>query len=107
MAEAVSKSISEGRHLVVRAGTGTGKSLAYLVPAVLAKKRVVIATATKALQHQLGDKDLPSLVETKIADFDFAVLKGRSNYLCAQRLREVKESGSQEQFSAEPEAVDI
>ena len=98
MTEAVADAIATGRHLVVRAGTGTGKSLAYLVPAVLAKKKVVIATATKSLQHQLGDKDLPSLLATGVADFDFAVLKGRSNYLCRQRLREAKESGRQEEF---------
>ena len=98
MTEAVADAIATGRHLVVRAGTGTGKSLAYLVPAVLAKKKVVIATATKSLQHQLGDKDLPSLLATGVTDFDFAILKGRSNYLCRQRLREAKESGRQEEF---------
>ena len=100
MALAVAASIASGRHLVVRAGTGTGKSLAYLVPAVLAKKKVLIATATKALQHQLGDKDLPSLLASEVADFDYAVLKGRSNYLCRQRLRESKERGRQEELSA-------
>ncbi|HVB00627.1 MAG TPA: ATP-dependent DNA helicase [Acidimicrobiales bacterium] len=98
MTEAVADAIATGRHLVVRAGTGTGKSLAYLVPAVHAKKKVVIATATKSLQHQLGDKDLPSLLATGVTDFDFAILKGRSNYLCRQRLREAKESGRQEEF---------
>ncbi|HUY05885.1 MAG TPA: ATP-dependent DNA helicase [Acidimicrobiales bacterium] len=100
MALAVARSIDRGHHLVVRAGTGTGKSLAYLVPAVLSEKKVVIATATKALQHQLFDKDLPSLAEAGIADFDYAILKGRSNYLCVQRLREASESGQQEEFVA-------
>lgn len=98
MALAVATGIERGRHLVVRAGTGTGKSLAYLVPAVLAGRRVVIATATKALQHQLGDTDLPRLAETGIADFTFAILKGRSNYLCVQRLRETAERGAQEEL---------
>lgn len=100
MAEAIGKSIESGRHLVVRAGTGTGKSLAYLVPAVLSGRRVVVATATKSLQHQLGDKDLPSLFGKIERDFEFAVLKGRSNYLCVQRLKESKDRGIQEEFSS-------
>jgi ATP-dependent DNA helicase DinG len=89
MAEAVAKSIEADRHLVVQAGTGTGKSLAYLVPAILSGKRVVISTATKALQDQLAKKDLPFLQEHLGVPFEFAVLKGRSNYLCRQRIREV------------------
>jgi ATP-dependent DNA helicase DinG len=89
MAEAVAASIAQDRHLVVQAGTGTGKSLAYLVPAVLSGKRVVVATATKALQDQLADKDLPFLEKHLGTPFEFAVLKGRSNYLCRQRAREV------------------
>lgn len=93
MAEAVEDAIANSRHLVVQAGTGTGKTLAYLVPAILAKKRTVIATATKALQDQLAQKDLPFLV-TNIAqmggeEFTFAILKGRSNYICLQRLAEI------------------
>ena len=63
MAEAVGRAIDEQRHLVVRAGTGTGKSLAYLVPAVLSGRRVVVATATKALQDQLATKDLPLVAD--------------------------------------------
>ena len=84
MAQAVARAIAEQRHLVVQAGTGTGKSLAYLVPAALAGQRVVVATATKALQDQLATKDLP-LVAGRRRDLSFAVLKGRSNYLCRQR----------------------
>ena len=61
MAEAVADAIADKRHLVVQAGTGTGKSLAYLVPAIASGKRVVVATATKALQDQLADKELPFL----------------------------------------------
>ena len=106
MAEAIGTSLDRERHLVVRAGTGTGKSLAYLVPALIAKRRTVIATATKALQHQLGDKDLPALAEEIGFEFDYAVLKGRSNYLCVQRLREAKESGTQEEFSVDPPGTD-
>jgi ATP-dependent DNA helicase DinG len=91
MALAVAECLEEGRHLAVWAGTGTGKSLAYLVPAALSGKRVVIATATKALQDQLGEKDLP-LVASALPErhLRFALLKGRSNYLCVQRLEEAK-----------------
>ncbi|MCB1251539.1 MAG: ATP-dependent DNA helicase [Acidimicrobiales bacterium] len=88
MAAAVADAIERDRHLIVAAGTGTGKSLAYLVPAILSGKRVVVATATKALQDQLAGKDLPLLAETLDVPFSFAVLKGRSNYICRQRLRE-------------------
>lgn len=88
MAQAVATAISDGRHLLAQAGTGTGKSWAYLVPAILSGKRTVVATATKALQDQLAGKDLPFLQEHLGRDFDFAVLKGRSNYICQQRVAE-------------------
>jgi ATP-dependent DNA helicase DinG len=91
MAEAVEAAIDEGRHLVVQAGTGTGKSLAYLVPAILSGRTVVVATATKALQDQLAGKDLPFLAAHLGSPFAFAVLKGRSNYLCLQKGREIGE----------------
>ncbi len=95
MAAAVGRAIDEGRHLVVRAGTGTGKSLAYLVPAVLSGRRVLVATATRALQDQLAEKDLPAIAARLDHDFSFAVLKGRANYLCAQRLVESGTRGDQ------------
>ena len=63
MVEAVATALGAGEHLLVQAGTGTGKSLGYLVPAMLHDKRVVVATATLALQHQLVERDLPRLVE--------------------------------------------
>ena len=91
MAAAVARAIDAERHLVVQAGTGTGKSLSYLVPAILSGKRVVVATATKALQDQLAGKDLPFLARHLGVPFDFAVLKGRSNYLCRQRAVEVSD----------------
>ncbi len=97
MAGAVAAAIVSGRHLSVAAGTGTGKSLAYLVPAALSGKKVVVATATKALQDQLAEKDLP-LVDAGLglpAPLDFAVLKGRSNYVCRQRVAEVGSGGIQ------------
>ncbi|MDQ1428009.1 MAG: ATP-dependent helicase DinG, partial [Acidimicrobiaceae bacterium] len=81
MALAVADAIASRRHLIVAAQTGTGKSLAYLVPALLSGSRVVVATATKALQDQLAKKDLPFLAERLPIPFEFAVLKGRSNYL--------------------------
>jgi ATP-dependent DNA helicase DinG len=97
MAELVAESIDRERHLVVQAGTGTGKTLAYLVPAVTSGKRTVVATATKALQDQLATKDLP-LLAAELADLghdvDWAVLKGRSNYVCLQRLREMSQADS-------------
>jgi ATP-dependent DNA helicase DinG len=90
MAEAVAESMEAGRHLLVQAGTGTGKSLAYLVPSLLHDRRVVVATATLALQHQLVERDIPRLVESLDGDVDtsYAVLKGRSNYACLHRIRE-------------------
>ncbi len=91
MAEAVEASIHSGRHLVVQAGTGTGKTLAYLLPAVRTHARTVVATATKALQDQLAAKDLPFLAEHAGVDFSWAILKGRSNYVCRQRVHELLE----------------
>ncbi|HVF73963.1 MAG TPA: ATP-dependent DNA helicase [Acidimicrobiales bacterium] len=105
MAEAVAAAISEERHLVVQAGTGTGKSLAYLVPALLSGKRVVVATATKALQDQLANKDLPFLAAHLGAPFEFAVVKGRSNYLCRQRAREVM--GGDDQLELDDNVGDL
>ena len=90
MAEAVMEAFSAGDNIVVQAGTGTGKSLAYLVPAArMARKEgpVVIATATLALQRQLIERELPRLAEAD-GDVSWAVLKGRQNYLCRQRMGE-------------------
>jgi ATP-dependent DNA helicase DinG len=91
MAQAVADAIHTKRHLVVQAGTGTGKTIGYLVPAILAGKTVVVATATKALQDQLAGKDLPFLQAHLGKGFEWAVLKGRSNYLCMQRVRELQD----------------
>ena len=79
----------------MQAGTGTGKSLAYLVPAVVSGAKIVVATATKALQDQLAGKDLPFLAEHVDRPFTFAVLKGRSNYVCLQRVHEATTSDVQ------------
>ena len=108
MAEAVAKVLASGGHVAVAAGTGTGKSLAYLVPAVSSHKRVVVATATKALQDQLANKDLPLIARGLGQPVKWAVLKGRSNYLCRQRLYELERLGEQQQLDAPfPEALDV
>ena len=84
MAEHVGEALSEGRALIVEAGTGTGKTLAYLVPAAKSGLRVIISTATKNLQEQLRDKDVPMLRRLGV-DVKVAFLKGRQNYLCLLR----------------------
>lgn len=94
MAAAVQRAVASGRHLVVQAGTGTGKTLAYLVPVIESGARAVIVTATKALQDQLATKDLPFLADH--LEVDAAVLKGRNNYLCRQRLHEVQTASSEQ-----------
>jgi len=94
MAVSVAEAIKKDGHVVVQAGTGTGKSLAYLVPVVAAQRQTIVATATKALQDQLATKDLPFLVEQTDGAVDFAVLKGRSNYLCLQRLDEAEDGSA-------------
>ncbi|MCK7626154.1 ATP-dependent DNA helicase [Streptomyces sp. RS10V-4] len=92
MAEAVEAAVDDAAHLLVQAGTGTGKSLGYLVPALAHGERVVVATATLALQRQLVERDLPRTVEALHPLLrrrpQFAMLKGRSNYLCLHRLHE-------------------
>jgi len=89
MTVAVAEAINTKTHLLAQAGTGTGKSWAYLVPAILSGHRTVVATATKALQDQLAGKDLPFLTEHLNHPFTYAVLKGRSNYVCKQRIDEL------------------
>jgi ATP-dependent DNA helicase DinG len=90
MAQAVEAAFSEKRHLIVEAGTGTGKTLAYLLPALLSGRRVVVSTGTKNLQEQLYYKDVPFLLEALkqqgLPEFRVAYMKGRSNYLCRQKL---------------------
>ncbi len=91
MAEAVVRAFEQRRHLIVEAGTGTGKTLAYLVPAIAAAcgsgARVVISTGTKNLQEQLMDKDIPFLQDVLPAKFRAAVMKGRNNYACLHRIK--------------------
>lgn len=91
MAEAVDRTFREGGFLVVEAGPGTGKTFAYLIPALLSGRRVVISTATKALQDQIYQKDLPLLRELLSLNFRAVYMKGRENYLCLRRLQKALE----------------
>jgi ATP-dependent DNA helicase DinG len=87
LAAAVETALASGEHLLAEAGTGTGKSLAYLIPALDSGRRVVVSTATKALQEQLLTKDVPIAAAALGREFRVAVLKGRQNYLCRQGLQ--------------------
>jgi ATP-dependent DNA helicase DinG len=93
LAEAVAEALTGEEHLLAEAGTGTGKSLGYLVPALLSGKRVVVATATKALQEQLLTKDVPAAAAALGREVRVAVLKGRQNYLCRKSLGGVDRLG--------------
>src|SRR5271166_5401966 len=85
MAKAVERALEERRHLIVEAGTGTGKTLAYLLPALRTGQRVIISTGTKALQDQLFFRDVPFL-ETLLGSLRVCYMKGRANYLCRHKL---------------------
>jgi ATP-dependent DNA helicase DinG len=86
MAELVEAAFQEKRHLIVEAGTGTGKTLAYLIPAIRSGRRVVISTATKSLQEQLFEKDIPFLQKYFAPKLKVAVMKGRGNFLCREKV---------------------
>ena len=86
MAEAVESALAEHRHLIIEAGTGTGKTLAYLLPAILSGERVVISTGTKNLQEQLFFKDIPLLQGLFDNPLEVCYMKGRANYLCRQKV---------------------
>ncbi len=90
MAEAIGRTFQEKKHLIVEAGTGTGKTLAYLIPAIAesirTKKRIIISTGTKNLQEQLMEKDIPFLQKILPKKFSASYMKGRSNYACIYRL---------------------
>src|SRR5947208_3564029 len=102
MAVAVAQALQEDRHLVVEAGTGVGKSLAYLVPAVLfaleQHKKAIISTHTINLQEQLLHKDIPILKKVLPVEFEAVLMKGRQNYVCPRRLERALQS-SKELFS--------
>lgn len=95
MATAIAEAIAGGESLVVEAGTGTGKTLAYLVPALLSGQRTVVSTGTKALQDQLFDRDLPAARDALGVGLRVARLKGRGNYLCLHRMDQALADGRQ------------
>jgi len=109
MAVAVASALQDRRHLFVEAGTGVGKSFAYLIPAILfavaRKKKAVISTHTINLQEQLVEKDLPVLKQVLPVDFSYAMLKGRSNYLCTRRLRKALQQC--DSLFTSPEAAEL
>ncbi len=93
MAGAVVDALAADATLIVEAGTGTGKTFAYLVPALLSDKKVIISTGTRNLQDQLFHKDLPVVRKALSRPLRMALLKGRSNYLCLHRLNLLEQSG--------------
>ena len=90
MAEQVESALADSRHLLVEAGTGTGKTLAYLIPVIASGKRVIISTGTKNLQEQIYYKDIPFLEKHFERPLNVAYMKGRNNYLCRQKLYETE-----------------
>src|SRR5881409_4045451 len=109
MAMAVVRALEKGEHLAVEAGTGVGKSLAYLVPAILfavaRKKKAVVSTHTINLQEQLIEKDLPMLERILPVKFNFTMLKGRANYLCSRRLHKAMQQA--DNLFTSPEAQEL
>ncbi len=93
MAIAIAEAIDEKETLIVEAGTGTGKTFAYLVPALLSKQKTIISTGTKHLQDQLFEKDIPLLIKTLKFPISTALLKGRSNYICLYRTKTLRARG--------------
>lgn len=93
MAEAVAAALDEGRHLMVEAPTGTGKTLAYLLPALTSGRKVIVSTATRHLQDQLYSKDVPLVRSAMERPLKVSLLKGRSNYLCLHRLALTESAG--------------
>lgn len=92
MAEAVAEAIEQHRHLIVEAGTGTGKTMAYLIPAILSGKRVIVSTGTKNLQEQLFFKDVPLVERVFGRDLRVTYMKGRANYACRAKVDEAARS---------------
>jgi ATP-dependent DNA helicase DinG len=104
MAEAIYDAIERTEVLVAEAGTGTGKTFAYLVPALLAGGKVIVSTGTKTLQDQLFDRDLPAVREALATGTSAALLKGRANYVCLYRL---KRAAGEARFASREEATDL
>ncbi len=104
MAEAVEAAIADRQMLIAEAGTGTGKTFAYLVPALTSGKRVIISTGTKTLQDQLFHRDLPQVRNVLGARVSAALLKGRANYLCLHRLDQARTEG---RFASREQVADL
>src|SRR5216117_2833631 len=104
MAQAIREAIESTGVLVAEAGTGTGKTFAYLVPALLAGGKVIVSTGTKTLQDQLFDRDLPAVRQALASGASIALLKGRANYVCLYRLRR---AGGEGRFSTREEAAQL
>jgi len=102
MAGAVAEAINNGSELVVEAGTGTGKTYAYLVPALRSGKKVIVSTGSRALQDQLYSRDLPTIVRALKFKGKTAILKGRSNYLCLERMDQQNLTGVTCRYSRSP-----
>src|SRR4249920_1037564 len=94
MSAAVARALDDARPLIVEAGTGTGKTLAYLIPALQSGRRVVVSTGTRALQDQIARHDIPLLRTILARPFAAVVLKGVSNYVCRRRLAEAASRGN-------------
>jgi ATP-dependent DNA helicase DinG len=104
MARAIQDAMESTGVLVAEAGTGTGKTFAYLVPALLAGGKVIVSTGTKTLQDQLFDRDLPAVRAALATGASTALLKGRANYVCLYRLRRASEQG---QFNSREEVSQL
>src|SRR3954469_2930934 len=104
MAEAIAQAIDSTGVLVAEAGTGTGKTFAYLVPALLAGGKVIVSTGTKTLQDQLFDRDLPAVRQALSSGASAALLKGRSNYVCLYRM---KRAAGEARLSSPEEAAQL
>ena len=105
MSAAVARALEDARPLIVEAGTGTGKTLAYLIPALLSGKRVVVSTGTRALQDQIARHDVPLLRSILARPFTAVVLKGVSNYACRRKLAELGSKNAARQLRAEARDV--
>src|SRR5438067_10983063 len=94
MAAAVTDVFADGGVLLAQAGTGTGQTLAYLIPAILSRQRVLVSTGTKNLQEQIFFKDIPALRDALGVPFTATCMKGRANYLCLHRLEHLDQEAS-------------
>ena len=105
MARVVERAVEQGQNAIIEAPTGLGKSYAYLIPAILSGKRVIVATANKSLQNQLADKDVPNLIRGLGLDIKYTLAKGRSNYVCHHKWRNYVEEFEEGNLRAGKESL--